>query len=249
MSKLTIYKDGALVGNYELNKERVRIGRKGDCELRLNHPTVSSEHALIVNIRNDSFLEDLDSTNGTRVNQKSVKKCVLQDGDQIRVGKYLLQYVFEPALGATSGSMNTVQQIDPLTGQVMLDEDSEEYAHQDPAQTQFMTTLAEEPVIPVTARQRAPGGENGAMPLAGLQILAGPGSGNELVLEKALTTLGKPGVQTAVITRRPQGYFLSHLDGVEFPLVNGTPISSHAHMLQDHDIVELAGIKMEYYLK
>lgn len=249
MSKLIIYKDGALVGDYALNKERVRIGRKAGCELRLNHPTVSGEHAMIVNIRNDSFLEDLDSTNGTRVNQKSVKKCVLQDGDQVRIGKFLLRYVFEPAFRTTSGGMPTVQQIDPLTGEVMLGEDAEDYANQDPGQTQFMTTLAEEPEMAATARQRAPGGEGGAMPLAGLQILAGPGSGNELVLEKALTTLGKPGVQTAVITRRPQGYFLSYLDGVEFPLVNGTPIGSHAHILQDHDIIELAGIRMEYYLK
>jgi len=249
MSKLVIYKDGALVGNYALNKERVRIGRKGECELRLNHPTVSGEHAMIVNIRNDSFLEDLDSTNGTRVNQKSVKKCVLQDGDQIRIGKFLLQFVFEPVLRATAGGMSTVQQIDPITGEVMLGEDAEEYANQDSSQTQFMTTLVEETGMAVTARQRALDGEGGAMPLAGLQILAGLGAGNELVLEKALTTLGKPGVQTAVITRRPQGYFLSYLDGVEFPLVNGTPIGSHAHMLQDHDIIELAGIRMEYYLK
>jgi len=249
MSKLIIYKDGALVGNYALNKERVRIGRKGECELRLNHPTVSGEHAMIVNIRNDSFLEDMESTNGTRVNQKSVKKCVLQDGDQIRIGKFLLQFVFEPVLRATSGGTSSVQQIDPITGEVMLGADAEDYANQDPGQTQFMTTLAEEPGMAVTARQRAPGGEGGAMPLAGLQILAGPGSGNELVLEKALTTLGKPGVQTAVITRRPQGYFLSRLDGVECPLVNGSSIGSHAYMLQDHDIIELAGIRMEYYLK
>jgi pSer/pThr/pTyr-binding forkhead associated (FHA) protein len=244
MSKLVVYKEGVPVGEYPLTKERVRIGRKAGCDLHLNHPTVSSEHAMIVNIRNDSFLEDLNSTNGTRVNQKTVKKCVLQDGDQLRIGKYLLQYVFEPVFRNTTGSTPTVQQIDPLTGEVMVG-DSEDYEAQEGVQTQLLTTLAEQPA----ARQRAPGGEGGAMPLAGLQILAGPGSGKELVLEKTMITLGKPGQQTAVITRRPQGYFLSHVDGTEFPLVNGNPIGSYAHMLNDHDIIELADTRMEFYLK
>lgn len=245
MSKLVIYKEGVPAGEYPLTKERVRIGRKDGSDLHLNHPTVSSEHAMIVNIRNDSFLEDLNSTNGTRVNQKAVKKCVLQDGDQIRIGKYLLQYVFEPIFKNATGGTPTVQQIDPLTGAVMVGEGGGEYAILEGDQTQLLTTLTEQPA----ARQRAPAGEGGPMPLAGLQILAGPGSGKELVLEKTMITLGKPGQQTAVITRRPQGYFLSHVDGVEFPLVNGNPIGSHAHMLNDHDIIELADTRMQFYLK
>lgn len=249
MSKLVVYKEGVPVGEYPLTKERVRIGRRSGCDLHLDHPTVSSEHAMIVNVRNDSFLEDLNSTNGTKVNQKSVKKCVLQDGDQIRIGKYLLQYVFEPVFRNTTGGTPTMQQIDPLTGDVMAGEGGDDYEEEEGSQTQLLTTLAEQPAASVTARQRAPGGEGGPMPLAGLQILAGPGSGKELVLEKTMITLGKPGQQTAVITRRPQGYFLSHVDGLDFPQVNGSPIGSHAHMLKDHDIIELADTRMQFYLK
>lgn len=245
MSKLVIYKEGVPAGEYPLTKERVHIGRKAGSDLHLNHPTVSGEHALIVNIRNDSFLEDLNSTNGTRVNQQTVKKCVLQDGDQIHIGKYLLQYVFEPVFKNTTGGTPTVQQIDPLTGAVMVGEGGGDHAILEGDQTQLLTTLTEQPAM----RQWTLGGEGGPMPLAGLQILAGPGSGKEMVLEKTMITLGKPGQQTAVITRRPQGYFLSHVDGVEFPLVNGNPIGSYAYMLNDHDIIELANTRMQFYLK
>ncbi|MCI0420609.1 MAG: hypothetical protein L0312_15520, partial [Acidobacteria bacterium] len=85
--------------------------------------------------------------------------------------------------------------------------------------------------------------------LAAIQILTGPSAGKELDLTKSLTTLGKPGVQVAVITRRPQGYFITHVEGVIFPLLNGKTLDAQAHLLNDHDIIELGGIKMEFFYK
>ncbi|HYN35590.1 MAG TPA: FHA domain-containing protein, partial [Actinomycetota bacterium] len=88
-----------------------------------------------------------------------------------------------------------------------------------------------------------------AMALGAIQILTGPSAGRELELAKSLTTVGKPGVQVAVITRRPQGYYITHVEGVNFPILNGKSLDSQAHSLNDHDIVELAGVKMEFFLK
>jgi hypothetical protein len=68
-------------------------------------------------------------------------------------------------------------------------------------------------------------------------------------LVKSLTTLGKPGVQVAVLARRPHGFFITHVEGEKFPLVNGESIGEHPHQLNDHDIIELAGVKMEFYFK
>ena len=73
--------------------------------------------------------------------------------------------------------------------------------------------------------------------------------GKELELSKPLTTLGKPGVQVAVLTRRPQGYFITHVEGAQRPTVNGQPIGTAPHALKDHDLVEIAGIKMEFFHK
>lgn len=66
---------------------------------------------------------------------------------------------------------------------------------------------------------------------------------------KNLTTLGKPGVQVAVITRRPQGYFITHVEGASAPEVNGKALDAQARLLKDHDVIELAGVKMEFFLK
>ena len=79
--------------------------------------------------------------------------------------------------------------------------------------------------------------------------MSGGNAGRELELTKPLTTLGKPGVQVAVLTRRPQGYFITHVEGVKRPTVNGQEIGAAPHSLKDHDVIELAGIKMEFFLK
>ncbi|MCX8018081.1 MAG: hypothetical protein N2690_09325, partial [Rhodocyclaceae bacterium] len=88
-----------------------------------------------------------------------------------------------------------------------------------------------------------------ALPLGAIQVLNGSNAGKTLDLIKSLTTLGKPGVQVAVIARRPHGYFLTHVEGAQHPAVNGQSIGTQAHELKDHDVIELAGVKMEFFLK
>jgi hypothetical protein len=84
---------------------------------------------------------------------------------------------------------------------------------------------------------------------AAIQVLNGGNAGKSLDLTKNLTSLGKPGVQVAIITRRPTGYFVTHVEGPNRPLVNGEQIGVQAHALNDHDVIELAGIKMEFFYK
>ena len=82
-----------------------------------------------------------------------------------------------------------------------------------------------------------------------IQILTGPNAGKELELVKNLTTLGKPGLQVAVLTKRPQGYFITYVEGATYPTVNGRLLDDQPRQLIENDIIELAGIKMEFYLK
>ena len=89
-----------------------------------------------------------------------------------------------------------------------------------------------------------------ALPLAKLQVLSGAFAGRELELTKALTTLGRPGVQVAAITRRAEGYYIVHVESGkegDFPLVNGQPIGAQARKLTDNDVVQLAGVKMGFF--
>lgn len=249
MAKLVSFLDGKRTGDYDLNKERVSIGRKPHNDIQLDHPTVSGEHALVITVRHDSFLEDLGSTNGTQVNRESIKKCVLQDGDEIRIGKYLLKYLADIA-GTNRFEETTLaaEQVDPLTGELLEEREGQQ---EESVQTTHTQTLAATHIPrnkPKNPKQAESGENDGGYP-AVLRILSGPGAGNELMLDRTLTTLGKPGVQVAVITRRSNGYFFTHVEGDDFPLVNGRSAGAHAHILKEHDIVDLAGTKMEFCYK
>lgn len=241
MAKLVCFLDGKRAGDFDLNKERISIGRKPYNDIQLDHPTVSSEHAVVITIRQDSFLEDLGSTNGTRVNRQPVKKCVLHDGDEVRIGKYLLKYLADAvADNRFEETTRAVEQVDPLSGESLGQEESEL-----PVNTQVLTTMTRGDVKQDTSGQPE-AGENYEERLAMLRILSGPGAGSEILLDRTLTTLGKPGLQVAVITKRKNGYFFTHVEGDDYPQVNGRSAGAHAHILKAHDIVDLAGTKMEF---
>src|SRR5512145_1924141 len=93
MARLILSLDGSVMAEYNMNKERYTIGRLPDNDIRIDNPAVSGHHSLIINILNDSFLEDLNSTNGTYVNGKLIKKHALQHGDVVTVGHHQLRFV------------------------------------------------------------------------------------------------------------------------------------------------------------
>jgi pSer/pThr/pTyr-binding forkhead associated (FHA) protein len=93
MARLMLSLDGSVLAEYNMNKERYTIGRLPDNDIRIDNPAVSGHHSLIINILNDSFLEDLNSTNGTYVNGKLIKKHAMQHGDVITVGHHQLRFV------------------------------------------------------------------------------------------------------------------------------------------------------------
>lgn len=115
-----------------------------------------------------------------------------------------------------------------------------------PRETQIISAAARQAVAQAEAAAASAGTAGG---LGVIQVLSGANAGRELQLTKSLTTLGKPGRQVAVITRRPHGYFITHVEGASFPLVNGRAIDAQARLLHDHDIIELAGVKMEFFLQ
>jgi pSer/pThr/pTyr-binding forkhead associated (FHA) protein len=218
----------SVLGEFPLEKERLLIGRKPENDIQVDNLAVSGQHAAIITILNDSFLEDLDSTNGTFVNGKLVKKHALKHGDVITIGKHELKYVNDEATTDDQDFEKTMIIRPGMASHAAAAAKAEETA----------------PPPPAGATSQIADGE---MPLGKIQVLSGPGAGKELELKKALITLGRPGVQVAVITRRPQGYFITHVEG-KHPLVNGDTIGAQAHALKDHDVVELAGVKMEFFV-
>jgi pSer/pThr/pTyr-binding forkhead associated (FHA) protein len=253
MAKLILSMDGLVLKEINLTKERTTIGRKPHNDIQIDNLAVSGEHAVIVTILQDSFLEDLGSTNGTVVNGQSIKKHFLQNNDIIELGKYKLKYLNETAAGvAKAADFEKTMVLRPgaiKPAAAPAPAPAAPAVAAAPAAAKAMAdTVAGQPaaattVAPASAKPSAP------QKSAALQLLSGANAGKELDLTKPLTTLGKPGVQVAVITRRPQGFFITHVEGASFPVVNGKPLDAQAHALNDHDVIELAGVKMEFFLK
>jgi len=243
MAKLIMSLDNAVIREVPLDKERFTIGRKPHNDIQIDNLAVSGEHALIVTILNDSFLEDLGSTNGTLVNGNPVKKHILQTNDVVEIGKYKLKYVNDANAGQA-----TVQDFEKtmvLRAPMAKSMDASPAGSFGDTQINATATSTQSRPQPTAA----PGAAKPPESLAAIQILTGNSAGKELELTKNLTTLGKPGVQVAVITRRPHGYFITHVEGASFPVVNGKALDAQAHQLNDHDVIELAGVKMEFFLK
>ncbi len=269
MARLILSLDGQTLAEYNMTKERYTIGRLPDNDIRIDNAAVSGHHSLIINILNDSFLEDLNSTNGTYVNGKLIKKHALQHGDVITAGHHQLRYVDDQLEEADAGPDDEFQKtmvIEPnrdMERQIAkVTQAAEAAVKSEPKRSSLSAGAGSELIDEAVSRPRpaefsptrtqnvdqqaAP-----VLPRAKLQVLSGTFAGRELDLTKALTTLGRPGVQVAAVTRRADGFFIVHVESGkpdDFPKVNGQPIGPQARKLEDNDVIQLAGVKMGFFV-
>jgi pSer/pThr/pTyr-binding forkhead associated (FHA) protein len=166
-------------------------------------------------VGSDVFIEDLNSTNGTYINGKAVKKQLLAHNDTVEVGKYKIKFMVEDGTdyektmimkpGAMAGGSGRASSFGALAG------------------------AAGASIGPATIR-----------------VMNGAAAGREVVLTKVVTTVGKPGVQVASITKRPTGYVLAHVEGSSRPTVNSNPLVGETVSLKNGDVIELAGTQMQF---
>ncbi len=204
MPKMIVSIDGVVIKEVQLTKDRTTLGRRPYNDIVIDNLAVSGEHAVMQMSGAEVFLEDLNSTNGTYVNGKAIKKQQLQGGDTIEIGKYKIKFVHEGA-----------------------------------ADHQEKTTVINSGAV-VGASDPASVGN------AGIRVMSGAAAGREVPLVKVVTTIGKPGVAVASITRRPQGYVVALVEGVVKPTVNGVALTTDAIQLHNGDLIELAGTQMQF---
>ena len=281
MARLILSLDNQVLAEYNMTKERYTVGRLPDNDVRIDNPAVSGHHSLIINILNDSFLEDLNSTNGTYVNGKLIKKHALQHGDVITIGHHQLRFSdqqtndteqdeFEKTMVIPTGQQNAQQlakaeaaaekaaakaaaeakrdKSPDVAAAVKLDPEEAAALQEKPKKA---ASMGEKVSHTSTSWGIDKSNAPSALALAKLQVLSGAFAARELELTKALTTLGRPGVQVAAITRRAEGYYIVHVESGkegDFPLVNGQPTGAQARKLQDNDVVQLAGVKMGFFI-
>jgi hypothetical protein len=219
MGKLVVSLDGVVIKDVQITKDKTTLGRRPYNDIVIDNLAVSGEHAVLQMVGADVFIEDLNSTNGTYINGKAIKKQLLQHNDTVEIGKYKIKYLVDE-----SGEYEKTMIMRPGS--------------------------AVPPAFSPSAHptQSGHGGYGGGAPVqpASIKVLNGAAAGREVVLTKVVTTVGKPGVQVASITRRPTGYAFAHVEGAARPSVNGIALVGESVPLRNGDVIELAGTQMQF---
>jgi len=204
MPKISVSIDGVVIKEVQLTKDRTSLGRRPYNDIVIDNLAVSGEHAVLQMSGNEVHLEDLNSTNGTYVNGKAVKKQLLKNNDTVEIGKYKIKFVDD---GAAAAPLNAIA--------------SEAYAY-------------------------VPAADLGQGLQASIKVLSGAAAGREMALVKVVTTIGKPGVAVAAITKRPQGFVVAHIEGTGKLTLNGATVGTEAALLKNGDQLELAGTQLQF---
>jgi len=228
MPKMIVSIDGVVIKEVQLTKDRTTLGRRPYNDIVIDNLAVSGEHAVLQLTGNEVYLEDLNSTNGTYVNGKAVKKQLLQNNDTVEIGKYKIKFINE-APGATFEKTMIIKpgMVPPM-----------------PAKPGAPAAGAPA-AAPAAAAAKAPAAE-GAGANASIKVLSGAAAGREVPLVKVVTTIGKPGVAVAAITKRSHGFVVAHVEGSNKPTLNGAPIGPEPVALKSGDMLELAGTQMQF---
>ncbi len=216
MGKLVVSLDGVVIKEVQITKDKTTLGRRPYNDIVIDNLAVSGEHAVLQMVGADVFIEDLNSTNGTYINGKAVKKQLLQHNDTVEIGKYKIKYLLDD-----SGDYEKTMIMRPGA---MTPAGADARTH-----SGFGALQAPAPVQP-----------------ASIKVLNGAAAGREVTLTKVVTTVGKPGVQVASITKRPNGYAFAHVEGMARPSVNGIPLTGESIPLRNGDVIELAGTQMQF---
>ena len=225
MGKLVVSLDGVVIKEVQITKDKTTLGRRPYNDIVIDNLAVSGEHAVLQMVGSDVFIEDLNSTNGTYINGKAVKKQLLAHNDTVEIGKYKIKYLVEDGVDYEKTMIMKPGSAAPS----MASADRATFAHTAPASVNSG----------FGSLSSSPGG-------AAIKVLNGAAAGREVMLTKVVTTVGKPGVQVASITKRPGGYVLAHVEGVAKPTVNGSQLAGDSAHLRNGDVIELAGTQMQF---
>jgi transcription termination factor Rho len=216
MAKIIVSLDDNMIKVVPLNKDRMTLGRRPYNDIVVDNLAVSGEHAALQVIGHEYFIEDLNSTNGTFINEQKIKRQILKNGDTIEIGKYAIKYVQDGD--------------NPLSTAISKAD---------------VAVVAANNAPEVEKRQLFENTKFAEAYVA-IKILSGASTGKELPLVKVVTTIGKPGEAVIAITKRPKSYMVAHVEGAIRPTLNGVTFGIDAVPLKNGDLFELAGTAMQF---
>jgi FHA domain len=260
VSKLVLFLADGTTLDVPLKRERMTIGRRADNDICLPNLAVSGEHAAVVTILADSFLEDLGSTNGTLVNGAPISKHFLRDSDQIDVGRHILVFCVDEdtvlAPGVVRGSVRSAvgdlgEKVEPAKPFVKSRNDGGGSAMRRDRVAENAAAKRAPITEPPPVAESPPSAMDRTSPrapavVAALKVLSGPRTGREIPITKLETTIGRAGVQVALLSRTGDTFALSLVEGERTPLINGAPPTGDKTVLTAGDVIEIAGSRLEF---
>lgn len=228
MAKLIVKFNNEVADHIDIKQGDMKVGRRPGCEVFLDNLSVSGEHANIFTIGEDSFIQDLNSTNGTFINNKKITKHHLRNGDAVVIGKHTLIYLTDQVAAKPQDFAKTV-----IINPAAMREPA-------PAPAPEPTPARVTPPTPSPARADLRGA---------LVILSGANSGKRIELTKAVTNLGKVGKRAGAITRTDDAYVLAPSEDGEVPKLNGRTVTTNGVPLKNGDIIEVSGTRLQFLSK
>lgn len=222
MAKIILTKGGKILKEIPLVKERTNIGRRPHNDVVIEDVIISADHAAINMSFGEPVLEDLNSTNGTLVNGQPIKKHFLRNQDVIELAEYRFQFLVEPYTHDEHLDLASESIINEISLDLLRN-------HTYPKMWGATETLG--------IKRRS---------VSAIKLLNGASAGKEINLAKPLTTLGKLGMQVVVITEYAQEYWLSHVEGEVYPMINGCSIGTDTYCMSHGDVIDLVGMKIKF---
>ena len=238
MAKLILKFNEEVIDHIEITQGDMKIGRKASTEIFLDNLAVSGEHANIFTIGDDSFIQDLGSTNGSFVNNKRITKHHLKSGDVIAIGKHTMIYYAD--------SQKNEEHTEDFAKTVIINPDVNPIPKPEPEpEPEPVKDFAKETMASVSVKKTETERQGAIF------VLNGATSGRRLNLNKSVTNLGKAGKVSGTITRTPDGYRIAGTAGNEpGPKLNGRDVPpGNGAVLKNGDIIEVAGTRLQFYLK
>jgi len=276
MGKLVLHTPGGGMRDIPLADGRITLGRRADNDVCLPYPAVSAEHAAIVTVLDDSFLEDMQSTNGTLVNGKRVVKHFLRDRDSIDLGRVQLVYLVdddevitpldaEATAGASSASdQPTAGDAPPIPVEKHVDDklsrgtEDRERAPVDELLADLMGTTSSATVAidipppvalvaePLSMVASEREARSGATSGVYIEVMNGPNAGQIVPMTKREFVLGHKGATRAVIHRDEDRFYLVAVDAAAPISVNGMPVLNEQSALTFGDTIDVAGVMLRF---
>ena len=246
-ARLVLSLDDAIVSEVSLDKPVTVIGRHPGCDVVIDHPAISGRHMLFRLVNRTVYVEDLASTNGTRVNGIATSHQVVHHLDMIEVGRHKLHFFDEELRAGRLGSLESTVQTDYERTMLAQAAEARAPVAAPVAEVDLARTMAipRDPSLRMGPAQETVRTDDAPGAALALKVLVGDRAGEVISLNRPNTMIGNVGADTALVIKRGKSFFLARLSGSRAPRLNRRDLGPGTHPIGPRDLIDVGGWSFE----